>query len=253
MRVLIADDEPLAREVLRQLLSERDDVELVGEASSGTDAVEKIRALQPDLVFLDVQMPGCDGFAVVREVGAEHMPQVVFATAFDEHAVRAFEVHAVDYLLKPYTDERFEQALNRALQVHQDSKRSELATRLMELVAESSSTQAGERRFAIKSGGAVYFLDAQEINWIEAANNSVRFHAGGKRHLMRATIRSIEEQLDDQHFARIHRSTIVRLDRIRKLVPQEHGDYLVVLRDGTELRMSRRRREELRARLPTGR
>ncbi len=167
MRVLIADDEPLAREVLRQLLSARDDVEVVGEASSGTEAIEKIRGLRPDLVVLEVQMPGCDGFGVVREIGATQMPQVVFATAFDEHAVRAFEVHAVDYLLKPYTDDRFEQALNRALQAHQDSKRSELATRLMELVAASSPTQAGERCFAIKSGGAVYFLDAQEIDWIE--------------------------------------------------------------------------------------
>lgn len=250
MRVLIVDDEPLAREVIAQLLAEEEDVQIVGQAGSGEDAIEQIRAKHPDLVFLDVQMPGCDGFGVIRAIGEDAMPQVVFATAFDEHALKAFEVHAVDYLLKPFSDERFMQALGRARQVHQESKRSELAARLMELVAESDVTRPKEQRFAIKSGGAVYFLDAEEIDWIEAANNSVRFHAGGKRHLMRATIRSVEEQLDEQAFARIHRSTIVRLDRIRKLVPQEHGDYLVVLRDGTELRMSRRRREELRARLP---
>lgn len=253
MRILIADDEPLAREVVRSLLESHEGVEIIGEAGSGTEAIEKIRALQPDLVFLDVQMPGCDGFGVVREIGAEQMPQVIFATAFDEHAVRAFEVHAIDYLLKPFTDERFEKALQRAFEANQTSKQSELAARLMELVAESHTPSASEQRFAIKSGGAVYFLDASEIDWIEAANNSVRFHAGGKRHLMRATIRSIEEQLDPQQFVRIHRSTIVRLDRVRKLVLQEHGDYLVILRDETELRMSRRRREELRARLPTGR
>lgn len=250
MKVLIVDDEPLAREVIAQLLAEEEDVQIVGQAGSGEDAIEQIRASQPDLVFLDVQMPGCDGFGVIRAIGEDAMPQVVFATAFDEHALKAFEVHAVDYLLKPFSDERFAQALARARRVHQESKRSELAARLMELVAESDVARPKEQRFAIKSGGAVYFLDAEEIDWIEAANNSVRFHAGGKRHLMRATIRSVEEQLDEQAFARIHRSTIVRLDSIRKLVPQEHGDYLVVLRDGTELRMSRRRREELRARLP---
>ena len=250
MKVLIVDDEPLAREVIAGLLARHEDMEVVGQAGSGEDAIELIRAKQPDLVFLDVQMPGCDGFEVVRALELDPMPQIVFATAFDEHALRAFEVHAVDYLLKPFSDERFEQSLARARAVHAASKRSELAERLMELVASSDVGRPRGQRFAIKSGGAVYFLDAEEIDWIEAANNSVRFHAGGKRHLMRATIRSVEEQLDEQAFARIHRSTIVRLDRIRKLVPQEHGDYLVVLRDGTELRMSRRRREELRARLP---
>jgi two-component system LytT family response regulator len=250
MKVLIVDDEPLAREVIAQLLAKHDDVDVVGEAGSGEDAIEKIRALQPDLVFLDVQMPGCDGFGVLRAVGPDAIPQVIFATAFDEHALRAFEVHAVDYLIKPFRDERFEKALARAKEVHQSTKRSDLAQRLMELVAESGARPSQDQHFAIKSGGTVYFLDVEEIDWIEAANNSVRFHAGGKRHLMRATISSIESQLDEHDFARIHRSTIVRLDRIRKLVPQEHGDYLVVLRAGTELRMSRRRREELRARLP---
>jgi len=195
-------------------------------------------------------MPGLDGFGVVRSFSAQDFPWVIFATAFDEHALQAFEVSAVDYLLKPFTDERFDRALDRVLQLHAAARQADLTTRLESLVQQVDAQPSHLTRFAIKSGGSVYFLDFEEIDWIEAANNFVRFHANGKRHLLRATMASVETRLDQAAFARIHRSTIVRLDRVRQLKPQEHGDYLVVLRDGTELRMSRRRREELRARLP---
>lgn len=250
MRVLIVDDEPLARGVIAQLLNKRGGMEVVGQARNGDEAVKLIGELQPDLVFLDVQMPGLDGFGVVRAFPADEFPWVIFATAFDEHALQAFEVSAVDYLLKPFTDERFDRALDRVIRLQAAAKQADLAARLETLVQQADTAPSDQTRFAIKSGGSVYFLDFAEIDWIEAANNFVRFHASGKRHLLRATMASVERRLDPAAFARIHRSTIVRLDRVRQLKPQEHGDYLVVLRDGTELRMSRRRREELRARLP---
>ncbi len=270
IRVLVVDDEPLAREVLANLLAAQEGVELVGQCKSGREAVVAIQEQAPDLVFLDIQMPGMDGFGVIRAIGAEHMPLVVFVTAFDEFALRAFEVHAVDYLLKPFTDDRFLRALEHARAWLRTHERGEFGRKLMKLVAQNrellgdagaAAVGGGQglpgggparwlQRLTIKSAGSVYFLDVDEIDWIEAANNCVKLHCGERSHLMRATISSIEAQLDPTQFVRIHRSTVVRTDRIRRLRPQEHGDYQVLLRDGTELRMSRRRREELRARLP---
>jgi two-component system, LytTR family, response regulator len=263
IRVLVVDDEPLARGVITHLLRQMPDVEMIGECGDGREAVQMIQTRAPDLVFLDIQMPGMDGFGVIRAIPPENLPLIVFVTAFDEYAVQAFDVHAIDYLLKPFTDERFDQAFARARELLNHRERSDFADRLLALIAEQDLAaaehpslnrkhppKARDTRFAIKSGSAVYLLDAEEIDWVEAANNFVRFHAGGKRHLMRATISSIEQRLDPNEFVRIHRSTIVRVDRIRQLQPQVHGDFQVILRDGTPLRMSRRRREELRARLP---
>ena len=256
MRVLIVDDEPLAREKIRTLLRNHPEVEVIGEPRDGREAVEAIRLDPPDLIFLDVQMPEIDGFEVLTQIDAARMPVVIFVTAYDQHALRAFEVHALDYLLKPFKDERFRTALEHAKTQIRQQKVSEVSQRLVALLEQTmgkASTPAPSddepylRRLVVKTGGRVFFINVEEIDWIEAADYYVRLHVGRASHLLRETMSNLERQLDPQQFQRIHRSTIVQLDRIAALEPVYHGDYVVLLRDGTHLKMSRRHRQKVEA------
>jgi two-component system LytT family response regulator len=248
-RVLIADDEPLARERLRMLLTQEDWVEIAGECQNGPEAVGAIQKLRPDLVFLDVQMPGATGFDVIQQVGVSRMPPVVFVTAFDRYALRAFDVHALDYLLKPFDRERFQQALARARQ-HLDRKDpGELERRLIELVQDLRSSPQRPERFVIKSAGRVFFVRTDEIDWIEAAGNYVKLHVGAEAHLLRETMNSLEAQLNPDLFYRIHRCHIVNIERVKELQPWFNGEYVVFLRSGARLTLSRGYREKLQDRI----
>jgi two-component system LytT family response regulator len=257
IRTLVVDDEPLAREGLRALLAEEPDIELAGEAVDGPTAVRAIRALSPDLVFLDIQMPGCDGFDVVEQVAADHLPTFVFVTAYEHYALRAFEAHALDYLLKPVNAVRFRDALQRArLEL---AKEEPLGTqqRLADLLdARQAGMEAAARghaandrtylvRFPVKEQHRFVLLRAQDLDWIESAGNYVKLHAAGRTFMLRFTMLELERRLDPQRFARIHRSTIVNLDRIKEILPDWHGDFSVVLRDGTSLRLGRSYRDGL--------
>jgi two-component system LytT family response regulator len=249
VRVLVADDEPLARERLRLLLSREDGIDLVAECPNGTDAIEAIDRLQPDLVFLDIQMPGATGFEVIEAVGAERMPLVVFVTAFDQYALRAFDVHALDYLLKPFDRERFHEALVRARQQLDRRTNGDLERRLLELVQDLKPSAQRLERFVIKSGGRVFFVRSDEIDWIEAAGNYVKLHVAGEAHLFRETMNTLEAQLDPDTFFRIHRSHIVNIERVKELQPWFNGEYVVFLRNGTRLTLSRGYREKLQERI----
>src|SRR3954470_13225578 len=231
-RVLIVDDEPLARERIRTLLADEPGFEIVGEASDGTSGAESILALQPDLVFLDVQMPGADGFDVIDAVGADKMPFVVFVTAYDRYALRAFDVHALDYLLKPFDRERFRQALGRARQQIERRSGGDLEQRLIALVKDLKPAQSKVDRFVVKAGGRVFFVRNDEIDWIEPAGNYVKLHVGSDTHLFRETMNSVEARLDPDLFFRIHRSHIVNIERIRELQPWFNGEHGVFLEHG---------------------
>jgi two-component system LytT family response regulator len=245
-RALIVDDEPLALQRLRTLLAVHPDVEVVGECGDGPAAVAAIRTRPPDLVFLDVQMPVLDGFGVVQAVGVEQMPVTIFVTAFDQYALRAFEVHALDYLLKPFDAERLGDALERAKVAMQQRLDAGVRDRLMSLIADAKpAAPAPLERIPVKAGGSVYFLRTDEVDWVEAAGNYTRLHAGKKTHLLRETMTALEAKLDTKRFVRIHRSTIVNIERVRELQPFFHGDYIVLLHDGTQLNMSRTYRQKL--------
>jgi len=248
-RVLIADDEPLARERLRMLLAQEEWVEIAGECQNGQEAVAAIHKLHPDLVFLDIQMPGATAFEVIQQVGAPRMPPVVFVTAYDKYALRAFDVHALDYLLKPFDRERFQQALGRARQQLDRKDAGELERRLLELVQDLRSSPQRPERFVIKSGGRVFFVRTDEIDWIEAAGNYVKLHVGNEAHLLRETMNSLEAQLDPDVFYRIHRCHIVNIERVKELQPWFNGEYVVFLRDGARLTLSRGYREKLQDRI----
>jgi two-component system LytT family response regulator len=248
-RVLIADDEPLARERLRMLLSQEDWVEIAGECHNGAEAAAAIQRLRPDLVFLDVQMPGASGFDVIQRVGVARMPPVVFVTAYDRYALRAFDVHALDYLLKPFDRERFQQALARARQHLERRDAGELERRLLELVQDLRSSPQRLERFVIKSGGRVFFVRTDEIDWIEAAGNYVKLHVGNEAHLLRETMNALEAQLDPDVFYRIHRCHIVNIERVKELQPWFNGEYVVFLRSGARLTLSRGYREKLQDRI----
>ncbi len=245
IRTLIVDDEPLGRERIRTLLREDADVDVVGECADGRQAIAAVERLKPDLLFLDVQMPEMDGFAVVDAMAAQRMPAIIFVTAYDRYAVQAFEVHALDYLLKSFDRERFRSAVARAKEEIRRSREGALNDRLAGLLEDLESRKQRATRVVIKSAGRIFFLPVEEIDWVEAADNYVRIHAGAEAHLVRETLQSLEGRLDPAKFLRIHRSTIVNLDRIRELHPLFHGDYAVRLRDGTELTLSRNYREKL--------
>jgi two-component system, LytTR family, response regulator len=263
LRVLIVDDEPLARRGIRARLAGDPDVDIVGEAGSGRAAVRAIRELQPDLVFLDVQMPGLDGFGVLAEIGAERMPLTIFVTAYEQHALRAFDAHALDYLLKPLEDERFATALERARRRVAEHRSSEFGRRLSALLAEAGahagadpasapveSTAGGNgylSRFVVRTSGRVLLVPAEEVDWIEATGDYVRLHAGSNAHLVRERISKLAERLDPTLFARIHRSTIVNVSRIREFQPYFNREYIVVLKNGTRLKLSRKYRDSLTA------
>jgi two-component system LytT family response regulator len=250
IRTLIVDDEPLARERVRSLLNEQPGVEVIGEAQDGDQAVQAILKDSPDLVFLDVQMPQKTGFDVIQAVGAERMPAVVFVTAYDQHALKAFEVHAVDYLLKPFDRERFEGAVDRARRQLENADTGVLKHQLQRLVAQlTPAASPRQERLIVKTGGRLFFLRADEIDWIEAAGNYVRLHVGKESHLLRETMNAIEARLDPNQFLRIHRSRIVNMERVKELHPWFNGDYAVILRDGTKLMLSRGYRDRLQERL----
>ncbi|MEP7337899.1 MAG: LytTR family DNA-binding domain-containing protein, partial [Acidobacteriota bacterium] len=251
IRVVIVDDEPLGRTVIREMLRRDTDFTVVGECVNGHEAIAAISAERPDLVFLDVQMPEVDGFAVLAALDTEHLPMIIFVTAYDQYAVSAFEVHAVDYLLKPFDRERFGKALQRAkLQLQRESANdvgniSNISRRILALLEEQRAKTKYLERLVIKNNGRVFFLKTEEIDWISAEGNYVNLHVKKDSHLLRETISSLEAQLDPQKFARIHRSQIVNIDRIRELRHWSHGEYQVILHDGAELMLSRSYREKL--------
>ncbi|MEO8521193.1 MAG: LytTR family DNA-binding domain-containing protein [Acidobacteriota bacterium] len=249
IRTLVVDDEPLARERLTSLLFNEADIDIVGQCRDGEEAVASITNLSPDLVFLDVQMPQMDAFEVIDAVGGDRMPLVIFVTAHDQHALRAFQVKALDYLLKPFDRERFTDALQRARRQIERDETGDLGRRLLALVKDLRKDQPRSERLVVKSGGRLFFLRADEIDWIEASGNYVRLHVGNTAHLLRETMNALEGRLDPEKFFRIHRSRIVNMERIQELQPWLNGEYSVVLRTGTRLPLSRGCREKLQERL----
>lgn len=252
IRTLIVDDEPAARDGMRHLLTADPEIVLAGECANGREAATVIRDTAPDLVFLDVQMPELDGFGVLREVGVERAPMVVFVTAFDQYALRAFDVHAIDYLLKPFTDDRFRQSLDRAKQQVRQGRLGDLSQKLAALLDHDEPAPVRRPyldRLVVKSGGKVALLPVAEIEWIDAEGDYVRIHVGKTWHLLRETMKNLEDQLDSARFVRIHRSTIVNLEKVKELQPFFRGEYVVVLHNGTTLKLSRGYRDNLEARL----
>jgi two-component system LytT family response regulator len=253
VRVLIVDDEPAARAGIRHLLKQDAGVVVVGEARNGREAVRALEQGGIDLMFLDVQMPELDGFGVLKAIDAAEPPAVVFVTAYDRHALRAFEVHALDYLVKPFTDERFRSALERAKNTVRQGRvgdlSGKLAAALRDIEAAVDRRSGSIRRLAIRGDGRVTLLPVRDIDWIEAERDYVRVHVGKTSHLIRETMKTLESQLDAVRFVRIHRSTIVNIERVKELQVMFKGEYLVVLHDGTELKLSRGYREHFEAML----
>jgi two-component system LytT family response regulator len=246
LTALIVDDEPLAREGLRMLLAEDPEVAAIHEAKDGREAVAAIQGTRPDLVFLDVQMPEMDGFGVVAEVGAEHMPAVVFVTAHDRYAIQAFEINAIDYLLKPVTEERFRQALARA-KARLNAKPTDDASRqILSLLETIASPRRYLKRLAVRSAGKTVFVDVEDVDWLEAAENYVQLHAGRAGHLIHVTMNTLEKSLDPETFVRIHRSVIVNVNRIKELQPALHGEYTITLTNGVRLQSGRMYNAKLR-------
>lgn len=259
---MIVDDEPLARGALRLLLKEDAEVEIVAEAGSGAEAVELICKHSPDLLFLDIQMPGMNGFDVLEKIGTAKIPAIIFVTAFDQYALRAFEVHALDYLLKPFDDARFEKALRQAKAQITDREINKLSQKLFALLEDREEQHTEPRtvdrskyltRLMIKSASRIFFLKVEEIDWIGAEDYYVKLHFGRKSHLLRETMNDLEAKLDPDKFLRIHRSSIVNLDRVKEMHAHFNGDYVIILHDGTELKLSRSRREQLQALLKNDR
>ncbi|HEX8567881.1 MAG TPA: LytTR family DNA-binding domain-containing protein [Pyrinomonadaceae bacterium] len=245
MKVLIVDDEPLARERVRRHLRDEPGVEIVGEAGNGREAVAAIEEKTPDLVFLDVQMPEMNGFDVLKALEENKIPAIVFTTAYDKYAIQAFEFHALDYLLKPFSRERFRRSVRHAREQLENSRQSgNIDERLVSLL-ENLKAKKYLERIVVKNSGRVFFIKTDEIDWIEAAGNYLKLHVGRDAHLIRETMQSIEAKLDPEKFFRIHRSTLVQIDRIKELHPLFGGDYAVILRNGTELNLSRNYRERL--------
>jgi two-component system LytT family response regulator len=254
IRTLIVDDEPIARRNLRVLLEKDPQIEILDECRNGREAVKAINTLSPDLIFLDIQMPEMDGFDVLEHVGPEHIQAIIFVTAFDQYALKAFDVHALDYLLKPFDDERFAHALQRAKAQIEAHEINRLSKRLLALLEEREQKSLREQkgyltRLMIKDAGRMTLLKVDDIDFIEADGNYAKLHAGRKAHLLREKMNDLEGRLDPAKFVRIHRSIIVNLERIKEMHPHFNGDYIVVLDNGRQLRMSRTRREHLEARL----
>jgi len=249
IRALIVDDEPLARRRIKSLLAHDSNVDVIGECSDGNKAVSSISELTPDLVFLDVQMPAMDGFEVIKTIGPERMPTVIFVTAYDQYALKAFEVNAIDYLLKPFDRKRFQKTLERAKAMIRGLQNGNVNHQLLSLLGDLRREQETPDRFIVKSGGRVVFIRVEEIDWMRTVGNYVRLQVGRDSHLMRETMSGMEAKLNPDRFMRIHRSTIVNLDRVKEVQPWAKGEYVVIMRDGTRLIMSRRYRERLNERL----
>lgn len=245
LTALSVDDEPLARDGLRMLLAADAQVSAILEAKNGPEAIRIIRERRPDLVFLDVQMPEMDGFSVVQEVGPERMPPVVFVTAHDQYAIRAFEINAIDYLLKPVTEDRFRKTLERAKA--RLNTGDETNGRMISLLEAIASPSRYVKRLAIRSGSRTFFLNIEEIDWIQAAENYVELHVGTACHLLQVTMTALEASLDPQVFLRIHRSAIVNAGRIKELQPASHGEYVFILKCGARLQSSRSYHDKVRA------
>jgi two-component system, LytTR family, response regulator len=245
IRTLIVDDEPLARERLAALLADRPSFAIVGECRNGGEAVEALRGGAVELVFLDVQMPELDGFEVLQAIAPERWPAIIFVTAYDDYALRAFDVHAIDYLLKPFDRVRFERALGRAEADLRD-RHDDRDARLVALIERLRRERQRPQRLVVRSGGRIFFVNVAEIDWIEAAGNYVSVHVGGASHLLRDTMKHLEAQLAGARFARLHRSAMVNLDRIRELQQSGDGSWQVVLIDGTRLGAGRDAEAKLR-------
>jgi len=243
IRTVIIDDERLARQRIRRMLSDVPGFEVAAEFENPEHGLAYLESNPAELLFLDVQMPGMDGFALLEALPPERTPMVIFVTAYDEYALRAFEVHAFDYLLKPFDQARFDKTIDRARkQLAGDGTNSE---KLIHLLNEFRQRNQESARFAIKTPGRLYFVRQEDIDWMEAADNYVNLHVGSETHLIRETMNALEQRLDSRRFLRIHRSTIVNADRIKELRPWFHGEYIVLLKDGTELTLSRTYREKI--------
>jgi two-component system LytT family response regulator len=240
------DDERLARNRIRRLLAADTDIEVVGECGSGEEAIDALKKEAPDLLYLDVQMPGADGFAVLRAIDPEKTPVIVFVTAFDAYALRAFEAQAFDYVLKPFDRKRFADVLRRANTQVELKRQGGVSTRLLSLLEGIDQKRPEADRIAIRSGGSVALVKAGTIDWVEAADNYVCLHCGSETHVVRETMNSFERKLDSKQFVRVHRSAIVNLDRIKAIQPWLRGDYQVILQDGTRLSLSRTHREKVK-------
>lgn len=252
VRTLIVDDESLARRTLGGLLLADPEIEVIGECRSGSEAVAFIRKQTPDLLFLDIQMPGMSGFETLSQIGVENIPAIVFVTAYDKYALKAFEVHAIDYLLKPFTDERFAAALNQAKMQVQMKEVNRVSRGLVALLAQQAKSEPvlSKRRFLtrfmIQSGGRAAFIKATDVDWIGADDYYIKLHVNGKTHLLRMSLNELEEKLDPEQFLRIHRSAIVNFERVKELQQSANNEWVVLLKDGTELKLSRSRRERLK-------
>ena len=245
---LIVDDEPLARAGLRDLLANDPEIVVVGECANGEEAVETIRAVQPALVFLDIQMPGLDGFQVLARLAAETLPVCVFVTAYDRHSLRAFDVNALDYLLKPIEEVRFAQAVTRAKRTIRERRVARFGQQVLDMLGSAGVPEAGGgylTRLVVKSTRRTVLVPVEEIDWIEGASYYVKIHAGGREHLLRETIVTLEARLDPRRFFRVHRSALVNLERIAELQPTSGGSHTVVLRSGARLKLARSRRAAL--------
>jgi two-component system LytT family response regulator len=246
IRTLIADDEPVAREALRLLLNREQDVEIIGISGTGREAADAINKLAPDLVFLDVEMPELNGFDVLKEIRRPKMPAVIFVTANEEFAARAFDVHAMDYLVKPCRRDRLQIALQRVRERMNQCQASQLHEKVEALITNLRQEPRAAERIAIKSGGRILFLRLADIDWIEAADNYVNLHVGQESHLLRETMNALEARLSSKRFVRVSRSATVNIEHIKELQPLFHGEYLVLLRDGTRLTLTRGYREKVR-------
>ncbi len=260
LKAVIVDDEPLAREYLRSLLDMEPGIKVIAECADGLSAVQAIERLRPDIVFLDVQMPGLDGFGVIDKIGAALMPAVIFVTAFDRYAIRAFESHALDYLLKPFDGARLRKAVEHAgSKMHRHESAAVLSSSLAQLlesilqerggtsVTASPENNQSITRLPIKTPERSYLLSVVDIDWVEAADYCVILHSQGKKHLLRQTMKSLEPRLPKGSFFRVHRGALVNLDHIKELRPGSGGDFIIILRDGSQLPLTRRRRRELEA------
>jgi two-component system, LytTR family, response regulator len=243
IRVLIVDDEPLARERIRTLLRDEPEIEIAGECANGEQAVNAVRDQAPDLVFLDVQMPGLDGFGVLRALGKEKLPLVIFVTAFDQHALKAFEVHALDYLLKPFKQARFKETVQRARDMLSRREAGDISKKLMDFLDQVKPEREHLARIAVRTGDRVVLVKTSQIEYIESAGNYVVLSAGKENHVLRETLTALEQKLDPKQFVRISRSILVNAEFIKELQPLFKGDHVVVLQNGKQLTMTRGIRE----------
>ena len=246
LRVVLVDDEPLGRERIRTLLGREAGVSVIGEAASGEEGLDLIQRLKPDLVFLDVQMPGLTGFGVIERLDPHTLPAVIFVTAHDQFALKAFEVHAVDYLLKPFDRDRFQLALKRATDRLKSKHPEQLQAQLTAMLAQiQPSVPKAPDRIPVKSSGRVVFVNVLDIDWVGSADNYVELHVGEHTHLLRETMSAMEQRLPMERFVRISRTSIVNTERVRELQPLFHGEYSITLKNGTRLTLSRSHRDQL--------